>query len=401
MVVFREMYKNLLVLLNAQIFVCFGGLTIPPLIPFIQSELKLNYTQLGSIMTFMYLGAMIISFPAGWLTDKLGVKKMIFFSQVFMGFFVGLYSLTGNYLTAILFALIIGLGYGMINPPTTKGILVLVGKKNRGLAMSVKQTGVPIGGAVAAGLLPSFAILYSWKYSLILGALLITLSGFLSLVLYHESRLGGIPPDGNLESSKFNWKEIYQNKNIVFLSIGSAFCCMVQISLITYIMLYLRDVKKFDLIPAAFYLTLINIGGIFGRISWGVISDRLFKGARKIVLELIVFLIFGVSLILGINIDLPPIALSFVLFIFGFSAIGWNGVSHAFLVELSGEKMAGRAVGLAMVIFFLGNLSGPLLFGKIIDLTGTYNMAWYFLCATMIGAFVSFHFIQEKRIPLI
>ena len=395
------MYKNLLALLNAQIFVSFGGLAIPPLLPFIQSELKLNYTQLGSIMTFLYLGATIMSFPAGWLTDKLGVKKMIFLSHVFMGFFVGLYSLTGNYLMAILFSLIAGLGYGMINPPTTKGILVLVEKKNRGLVMSVKQTGVPIGGAIAAGLLPSFAILYSWKSSLILAALLISLSGLLSLVLYHENLTGGIPMDGQPESPAVRWKEIYQNRNIIFLTTGSAFCCMVQISLITYVILYLRDLKKFDVTLAAYYLTLTNVGGVLGRISWGGISDRLFNAGRKIVLQLIVSLIFVTSLILGLNIELPPIALSFVLFIFGFSAIGWNGVAHAFLVELSGEKMAGRAVGLAMVVFFIGNLSGPLFFGKIIDLTGTYDMAWYFLCATMVGAFISFHFIQEKKMPLI
>jgi MFS transporter, ACS family, hexuronate transporter len=392
------MRTNFFILLCAQIFVCFAGLVIPPLIPFIQSELKLTYTQLGSIMTFLYLGAMIMSFPAGWLTDKLGVKKMIFFAQVFTGFSVALYSITENYLMAIVFAIFIGLGYGMINPPTTKGILLLVSKKYRGLAMSVKQTGVPIGGAVAAGLLPPIAILYSWKHSLLFGAILIIFSGLLSHILYHQNQEGVTSITGNTESTRVNWREIYQNKNIIFLSIGSAFCCMVQLALVTYIILYLKDVKKFSLITAAFYLTMINIGGILGRISWGIISDRLFKGARKIVLEIIVSLIFVVSLILGINIDLPPVVLSFILFIFGFSAIGWNGIYHAFIGELSGEKLAGRAVGLSLGIAFLGNLSGPVLYGKIIDITGTYNIAWFSLCVVMIGAFISFDMIQEKKV---
>ena len=58
--------------------------------------------------------------------------------------------------------------------------------------------------------------------------------------------------------------------------------------------------------------------------------------------------------------------------------------------------MAGRAIGLSMTITFVGNLSSPILFGKIVDVTGSYNMAWYFLCGSMVGAFILFSMIQEK-----
>jgi ACS family hexuronate transporter-like MFS transporter len=393
------MVKNFIVLLCAQIFVCFGGLTIPPLIPFIQPELKLNYTQVGSIMTFLYFGAMVMSLPAGWLTDRLGVKKTIVLSQVFMGLFVALFSLIGNYFMAILLAFAMGLGYGMVNPPTTKGIMVLVKRENRGFAMSVKQTGVPIGSAIAAGLLPPLALRFSWEFSLIFAGIIVILSGLLSHILYQQSREGALSFDFNpKEASQVSWKKTYQNKNIIFLGIGGAFCSLVQIALVTYIILYLKDAKKFDLILAAFCLVLVSIGGILGRIFWGVVSDWLFKGSRKVVLKLIVSLIFLVSLILGLNVHLSLIPLFFVLFIFGFSAIGWNGVYHAFVGELSEKEMAGRAIGLIMTITFIGNLSGPILFGKIIDVTGSYSMAWYFLCASMVGAFILFSMIQESKI---
>ena len=71
------MMRNFIALLCAQIFACFGGLSIPPLIPFIQPEFKLNYTQVGAIMTSLYVGAAIVSLPAGWLTDKIGVKRVV------------------------------------------------------------------------------------------------------------------------------------------------------------------------------------------------------------------------------------------------------------------------------------------------------------------------------------
>jgi MFS family permease len=251
------MLKNFIVLLLAQVFVCFGGLTLPPLIPFLQSELTLNYTQVGSIMTFLYLGAMAVSLPAGWLTDKLGVKKMVLLCQVIMGCFVVLYSLVGNYIMAILLAFAMGLAYGMVNPPTTIGIMVLVRKETRGTAMSIKQTGVPFGGAFAAGLLPPLALRFSWEFSFICAGVIIILSGLLSQILYQQSQEKSIAFDYNPEGRPQGIVgRTYWDKNIIFLGIGGAFCSLVQISLVTYIILYLKEVKKFDLILAAFGLTL-------------------------------------------------------------------------------------------------------------------------------------------------
>jgi sugar phosphate permease len=392
------MGKNFVVLLGAQIFLCFGGLAIPPLAPFFQAELKLTYSQIGSLMAFLYLGAILISLPAGSITDKVGVKKTIVFSQIFTGIFVALLSLIGNYLAAILFTFIVGLGYGMANPPTTKGIMVLVEDKNRGLAMSAKQTGVPIAGGLAAAVLPPLALLFSWKFSFVVAGASISAAGLLSQVLYQPREN---PPrmrnSNSPETSPQEWQKIYRNKNITFLSIAGAFCALVQSSLLTYTILYLRDAQNFELLHAAFCLTLMNIGGILGRVFWGVMSDRLFKGSRKIVLQLLVSLIFLITLILGLNITLPTILLIAILFILGASAIGWNGVYHAFIGEISGKEMAGRATGLTMAIVFAGAVVGPVLFGKIVDVHQSYNLAWFFLCGAMIGAFALYSMIRERK----
>ena len=351
------MQKHFIFLLGAQIFVSFGGLTIPPLIPFIQPELNLTYTEVGLIMTFLYLGAMIISLPAGWLTDKLGVKKTIFLSQILMGSFVAVFSLVGNYLIAILTAFVMGLGYGMVNPPTTKGITILFRREKRGFAMSAKQTGVPIGGAIAAGLLPPLAFRFSWKISFLIAGIIIIFSGLLSQIFYTQSQEKVSLVDSSANNNpKTTLDKTFHNKNTIILGFGGAFCSLVQIALITYIIFYLRDVKKFDLLSATFCLTLINIGGICGRIFWGLMSDWLFKGSRKEVLKLIISLIFLSSLILGLNVPLPLVLLFFILFLFGFSAIGWNGVYHAFIGELPDKEMIGRTVGLSMTIVFTGNL---------------------------------------------
>jgi ACS family hexuronate transporter-like MFS transporter len=401
--------KKFTALLCAQVFVSLAGLSIPPLIPFFKSELEFSYTQVGSIMTFLYFGAMVMSIPAGWLTDRLGIKKMVLLSQAFIGFFVFFFGIfTNNYLIAILSAFLMGLGYGMVNPPTTKGITLLVDRENRGFAMSLKQTGVPIGGAMAAALLPSLAISFSWKHSFALTGISVIIAGVLCYFLYgreEEEPLSSYikTNSDHVEIKKTlqgNSEKGYVNKNIFFLSTAGAFCSFAQIALVTYIVLYLKDFKNFELILATFCLTLTNIGGIVGRILWGVVSDRLFGGARKPVLKLIVLLIFAISFIFGLNLDLPFVILAPIIFIFGVSAVGWNGVYHAFIGELSAKETIGKATGLCMMITFLGNIGGPIVFGKIIDVTGSYNTAWFSLCLSMAAAFSMFSLIREKKFAL-
>lgn len=348
-------------------------------------------------MTFMYLGAILMSIPAGWITDNLGVRNTIVYSLIVSGIFVALLGLIGGYSGAVLFTLLVGLGYGMSNPPTTKGIMILVEERNRGLAMSAKQTGVPIAGGLAAAALPPLALLLSWRASLMIAGIVIGFMGLLSLFCFRQeqgsSRLARGRSSGPFRT---DWGKIYRNRNVIFLSIGGALCGLFQTCLFTYTILYLRDARKMDWVQAAFCLTLMNVGGILGRVFWGVVSDRLFKGSRKIVLLFIASLVFFISLLLGLNLRLPPLMLIFILFVLGASAIGWNGVYHALIGKISGKEMAGRATGLIVAIVFIGGVVGPLLFGKIVDASGSYDTAWLFLSAVMACAVIAYSLIREK-----
>ncbi len=105
-------------------------------------------------------------------------------------------------------------------------------------------------------------------------------------------------------------------------------------------------------------------------------------------LQLLVAIIFVIALLLGLDIHLPSFMVVIVFFILGTSAIGWNGVFHAFIGEISGKEMAGLATGVTMTIVFMGGLIGPILYGKIVDVSKSYNMAWLSLAAAMAAAFL-------------
>src|SRR5256712_13429835 len=48
-------------------------LSVAPLSPFLLDALHLSRAQVGLLLPAVYLGGVLMSLPAGWLTDRLGV----------------------------------------------------------------------------------------------------------------------------------------------------------------------------------------------------------------------------------------------------------------------------------------------------------------------------------------
>jgi ACS family hexuronate transporter-like MFS transporter len=56
----------------------------------------------------------------------------------------------------------------------------------------------------------------------------------------------------------------------------------------------------------------------------------------------------------------------------------------------------GLAMGYSLMILMIGNIVGPPIFGYIIDSTGTYSPAWWFLTACATAALFFMALVQEK-----
>ncbi|RYY86234.1 MAG: MFS transporter, partial [Comamonadaceae bacterium] len=72
-----------------------------------------------------------------------------------------------------------------------------------------------------------------------------------------------------------------------------------------------------------------------------------------------------------------------VLFVFGASAIGWNGIYLAEVARQAPPGKAGIATGGTLAITFLGNLVGPPVFGGISGAFGTYRAGYMALAVPL------------------
>jgi predicted MFS family arabinose efflux permease len=256
-------------------------------------------------------------------------------------------------------------------------------RAERATAMGTKQTGVPTGGVVTAMLAPQLVLILGWRGALAALGVMNVFFGFLFSALWRD------PPDEvtSPASEDSPSREPEARLNIwrfLPVSCGTAVYLIGQMSLITYIPLYLKDAMGFSPYWASQALALTQAGAMAGRVGWGVVSDRLFGGRRKIVLILIGALsALWITALSFMNAGSSYFLLLPILFLSGLCLVGYQGVSYALIGELAGKARTGSALGLMITVNSASATLGTPMFGYIVDRTGSYAFAWQVLAAIL------------------
>jgi len=371
---------------------------INTLAPFYQQDLDLSRAQIGLFFTAFYSGLAGLSYGAGWLADRLGVRGTILSGHLALGLWTIAASFAPSFAWAFGSFFLAGLGYSFLNPASTKGVMGWFYRDERATAMGLKQTGVPAGGVVAALVAPSLVLLVGWRWSLAGLGIMNLFFGFFFWALWREpaNETGGseapAPSSEGAQPALHVW-------NLLTVSFGTALLLVGQMALLTYVPLFLKETVGLSAYWASQALAVTQAGGMTGRIGWGVVSDRLFGGKRKIVLVLIGILSVGLTLGLGL---LPPAApLGAVLpliFLAGLCMVGYQGVSYALIGEIAGKARTGAALGIVITVNSLGTIVGTPLFGHLVDVTGSYSIAWRALSGTIfLGILALILFLREPN----
>jgi MFS transporter, ACS family, hexuronate transporter len=257
-------------------------------------------------------------------------------------------------------------------------------RDERATVMGIKQTGVPAGGVVTAMLAPALVLLIGWRGALGALGVINFLFGFLFWIFWRDPAGDSVKYDSH-ERISDDASAPLKIWSLLPVSCGTAIYLVGQMALITYTPLYLRDAMGFSPYWASQALALTQAGAMAGRIGWGVASDRLFGGRRKIVL--IVIGVLSALLILALSLMTPESStylLLPVLFLAGVCLVGYQGVSYALIGEIAGKARTGAALGLMITINAGCATLGTPIFGYIVDRTGSYAIAWQVL-----GAFLT------------
>jgi ACS family hexuronate transporter-like MFS transporter len=390
-------WKVLTVLWVTQTVSSFVLLVIPPIAPFLQRDLNLTHTQIGLFISATYIGIASLSIASGNLTDSLGVRRMLTAGIILMGIILIFTSQLNAFLEIAILLFFLGIAYSSIPPSTSKGVIEWFPRNERGIAMGIKQTGFTIGGLIAAGILPILASVTDWRFSFILSGIMAILIGVPVLSMYREFHINEV------QQSFTRWKsqrKILSSRNVWMISLIAMVYGAVQLSFTTYAVLYLNEVMGLGVVLAGLYLASANGSGAFARIVFGLISDHLFKGRRKVTFVLNGCITSVMCIVLGMMNGATYTWVVFIIIvIFGFSAMGYNAIMLTFVGESVHRELSGAAVGLTLTLWSIGGIIGPPLFGYAVDLTETYTFAWYALgICIALAAIMLTVFVKETKL---
>src|SRR5438445_1178818 len=264
--------------------------------------------------------------------------------------------------------------------------------------MGFKWTGVPGCGVVVALLSATLVLFIGWRVSLAALVIINFFFGFVFSVLWRE------PEHRDIASARRHLPapEDHGSLNVwSFLpaSCGTAIFLVGQMALITYLPLYLKESMGFSAYWASQALAITQAGAMFGRVGWGVASDRLFGGRRKIVLLIIG--IMGSVLLLALSLmsrQSPLSLLLLVIFLSGLCLVGYQGVSYALIGALAGRARTHARLGFMITINAGAVTLGTPLFGFIVDKSESYPTAWQLLAAALAVSCVGLAaFLKEPR----
>jgi predicted MFS family arabinose efflux permease len=391
----RKRWLILAVIVLAQTVANIGPLGIPAVASLIRTDFGLSLTQAGSFLSVYYIGPTALSLFAGVLADRWGTAKTLVLGQAIIAAGLLGASTVGSYVPFLALFAVAGVGYGTLNPASTTAAMSWFPPRQRATVVGLKQVGLPFGGMLGAALLPALSLQLGWRGAVVLAALAIVACTVLSATVYRDPP--GSPLPKRQPGERGSIASVLRNRDLWLVAVSTLAFAGMQTIWMAFLALYLQGVVGLTLLGASRYLAIAQGGGMLGRIAFGLLSDRVFGGQRRLPLA-----------IAGCGSALCSVAIAYtgpgagavwlgpLALVFGFVGIGWNGVQHTLMAELAGPRTAGTAVGLGLAISSLGVTIGPPIFGWSVTAAGGFRGPWLGLALAMVGGLVLLGLARER-----
>ncbi|MFB5154288.1 MFS transporter [Burkholderia orbicola] len=368
---------------------------IPTTAVWMRSAYHLDNGALGLVLGALGFGVALSELPWGIAADRFGDRRVL---------------LTGLVATAAMLALMVctivptahavpplmrvvaamccvGLLGGSVNGSSGRAVMRWFGERERGLAMSIRQTAVPLGGGLGAALLPSLAS--HAGFAAVFGALMLLCAGSAALTWrwLHEppaepaaahlalhvatpraaQRPQAASPARNPLASGPVWRIV----------LGIGLLCAPQFAVLTFATVFLHDFGRLGLAGISAAMVALQLGAMVMRVWSGRHTDR--HGNRRAYLRGSVFVAAGsFTLLAAATAGSPHVPLAAIVAILVFAGIcvsAWHGVAYTELATLAGANHAGTALGMANTVVYLGLFATPLAIPPLLA-ASSWSVVW-------------------------
>ena len=353
------------------------------ILPEMMKSLGLNRTESGLTYSILIVAYTTFAPIVGFLTDRIGGRKVITCSCAILAIGVLLMSRVNHLVTVVLFLGIVGIGISCGWIPVVALATRWFSARKRGSVLGVINTGSKIGYGISGLIFPLVIARYNWRFAwIILGvfALLMTIiNGFVLRSKPEDLNLfplgEKVNSNGPLSSLPSNYRKMLTRH--IFWQIGVSYCLVAfcYYTFVSFIVTYGTLELGITYRVAASFASVLALGGLVGSVPIAALSD--FWGRIRTILmsELVVSLsILG---LLAARSNLSMIFISIAIFGTFCSAI--FPLYAACAGDYFEKEMTGTVLGGWTFIYGAGASAGPLVAGFLSDVTGT--LRWGFALA--------------------
>jgi MFS family permease len=348
---------------------------IPTTAVWMRTGYHLGNAQLGVALGATGLGIALSELPWGVATDRFGDRPVLIagllataLALLSMALFVvpSGASVPALPLLAIAMAAV-GLLGGSVNGSSGRAIMSWFQERERGIAMSIRQTAVPFGGGIGALLLPWLASTHGFAAVYSALALLCAVPAAFAIRWLHEPPQV-LSPSASGSGSKATPGAAGQrgplaDARIWRVALGIGVLCMPQFAVLTFGTVFLHDFGRLGTAGISATMACVQVGAMVMRVWSGRHTDRrgnrrnYLRGSTLVAAASFAALAGAVALGHAISITAAVVGL---LVIAGVCVSAWHGVAYAELATLAGAARAGTALGMANTIVYVGLFLVPL-----------------------------------------
>lgn len=350
---------------------------IPTTSTAMRAAYHLSDGTLGIVLSTISLGIALSEVTWGILTDRIGERRILLTGLLSTGILLALMAFAvvpsgtavpaaGLLGTALLLVGVLG---GSVNGSSGRAVMAWFKDGQRGLAMSLRQTAIPAGGAVGSALLPWLAIAYGFRAVYLVLAVFCFAAALATYRWMHApeaetgtatatavktetttgTATGAAPPSAPL-----------RDRNVWRLALASGLLTIPQFAILTFLGVFLHDVHHQSLGVASVGIVIVQVGGAIMRVASGRWTDK-HAGTRRPYVRVVGVAATAALAIAAAVSGGPVFAVLAALVVSGILANAWHGVAYTEIAQMAGASRAGTALGLENTTVFAAGFLAPLM----------------------------------------
>lgn len=345
----------------------------------IKSELALNYTMSGALMSSYFVGYLTGQIPWGIAADRFGSRRIIAASIGGAAASTIVFSAADGFWQATIARCFTGLLGAGVFVPSVKLVAEWFAPEKRGTALGILSIGGSVGLIGSSWIVPSVATQLGWRSAMsIAGGLGLVAAIVIMLSLKDKSSVTVTRMSRGELANVFRTKGFWTMAWTQFVRLGANY------TFIAWLPLLLQEEYHLTLVVAGGVFSLFNLAGMVANPLGGILSDQF--GERVVLLTTFVSLSFVmIFFMMG--------GTPFFMYV-SIIGIGWGinfirSPHFAILPKLYGVHTAGQISGILNTFASSGALLLPLLLGVVRDITASYFVGWILLALIMLLAGLS------------